>query len=90
MAIDEFEFTNRVGIEMWKLLMTRAEEELKGVAAQDKLTMLMGAALIPVASVLGPPVASAPDRAAARQSMLGLASKWLCNLLEPAVNPDKP
>ncbi len=90
MAVDEFEFSNRVGIEMWQLLMKRADAEAEDLTPKERLSILMGAALVSTASVLGPAVAGAPDREAARRNMVALASQWLGKLLEPAVNPRKP
>lgn len=84
MAVDEFEFMNRVGVEMWDLLMMRADEELEGVPPRERISILVSAALIPVASVWRVPLLAAPpaNRESACQQFLELTTKRLRHLLD--------
>jgi|GEM_PF-3104928 len=84
MAVDGFEFTNRVGVEMWELLMQRADRELEGVTPNERIGALVSAALIPLASVLRVPLLAAPpaNRASACAQFVELTTQRLQNLLD--------
>ena len=84
MAADGFEFMNRVGVEMWELLMQRADKELEGSTPKERISLLLSAALIPVASVLRVPLLAAPvpNRRAACKQFVELTTKRLQNLLD--------
>ncbi len=84
MAADGFEFMNRVGVEMWELLMQRADKELQGVTPNERISTLVSAALIPLASVLRVPLLAAPpdNRPSACAALVELTTKRLQNLLD--------
>lgn len=84
MGADGFEFMNRVGVEMWELLLARSDKELEGLNLNERLSAQLSAALIPLASALrGPLMAALPaNRAKACQQMVELTMKRLQNLLD--------
>ena len=84
MAVDAFDFMNRVGVEMWELLMLRADKELEGVSPNERISTLVSAALIPLASVLRVPLLAAPpaNRPSACAQMVELTTHRLQNLLD--------
>ncbi len=82
-AVDEFDFSNRVGNEMFELLRRRSLEQLRDES--DVFSAMMGAALIAMAEVLRRRIEDAPDRALAREKVVEFSAKWLHQLLEPVV-----
>jgi len=84
MADDGFDFMNRVGVEMWELLMQRADKELEGVSPNERISTLVSATLIPLASVLRVPLLAAPpaNRASACAQMVELTTQRLQHLLD--------
>ncbi len=79
MSEDLFEFSNRVGADLTTLLAERVKAELSQVSDQDRLTAMLGAALIATATVLRDPV----ERGWNADKAVGFCSSWLKELLEP-------
>ncbi len=79
MSEDLFEFSNRVGADLTTLLGERVKAELSQVSDQDRLTAMLGAALIATATVLRDPV----ERGWNADKAVGFCSSWLKELLEP-------
>jgi hypothetical protein len=69
--------------------MKRSDEELGGIAPTHQLRVQIGTALIPMASVLRKAILAADNRESACEDMVSITSKWLRNLLEPVVHPEK-
>ena len=78
-------FSNAVGGELTALLTARATAELGEVSERDRLTAMMGAALIAVAEVLRDPVEAGADV----DGLVDFASRWLRTLLEPVAAGDE-
>jgi hypothetical protein len=76
-----FEFTNGTARELVELLDRRANERL--AADADRLSALLGMALLVVAEVLRNPIEKAPDRGAAADQMVDSSARWLRKLLQP-------
>ena len=74
-----FEFSNRVGADLTALLDERVKAELSQVSDRDRLTAMLGAALIATATVLRDPV----ERGWNADKAVGFCSSWLKELLEP-------
>ncbi len=74
-----FEFSNRVGADLTALLDERVKAELSEVSDRDRLTAMLGAALIATATVLRDPV----ERGWNADSAASFCSSWLRELLEP-------
>ena len=74
-----FEFSNRVGADLTVLLDERVKAELSEVSDRDRLTAMLGAALIATATVLRDPV----ERGWNADKAVGFCSSWLKELLEP-------
>ncbi len=79
MSEDLFEFSNRVGADLTALLDERVKAELSEVSDRDRLTAMLGAALIATATVLRDPV----ERGWNADKAVGFCSSWLKELLEP-------
>ncbi len=79
MSEDLFEFSNRVGADLTAILAERVKAELSQVSDRDRLTAMLGAALIATATVLRDPV----ERGWSADKAVSFCSKWLKELLEP-------
>ncbi len=79
MSEDLFDFSNRVGVDLMVLLTERVKTELSQVSDQDRLTAMLGATLVAVATVLRDPV----ERGWSADKAVSFCSKWLRELLEP-------
>ncbi len=79
MSEDLFEFGNRVGADLTVLLTERVKAELSQISDQDRLTAMLGATLVTVATVLRDPV----ERGWSADKAVSFCSKWLRELLEP-------
>jgi hypothetical protein len=77
-------FFNRVGNELFSLLMRRAEEEMSEQAALSRATATLGAALIVVAEVLREPF----ERGGDADRLVDLSARWLRTLLSNAERPN--
>ena len=73
------DFSNRTGNELSRLLAQRALEELCEQSDFDRLTAMLGAALIAVAEVLREQIEKGSDVS----KLVDLSSRWLRVLLEP-------
>jgi len=78
------DFSNRVGNELYVLLMRRAEEEMSEHAALSRATATLGAALIVVAEVLREPF----ERGGDAEKLVDLSARWLRTLLSNSETPD--
>ena len=79
MSEDLLEFSNRVGADLTVLLTERVKAELSQLSDQDRLTAMLGATLVAVATVLRDPV----ERGWSADKAVSFCSKWLRELLEP-------
>jgi hypothetical protein len=73
------DFSNRTGNELSRLLAQRALEELCEQSDFDRLTAMLGTALIAVAEVLREQIEKGSDVS----KLVDLSSRWLRVLLEP-------
>jgi hypothetical protein len=78
------EFSNRAGDDLFRLLAQRASEELSEQSDFDRMTAMLGAALIAVAEVLREQVKRGSDAG----KLVDLSSRWLRTLLEPVAEKD--
>lgn len=76
-----FEFTNGTARELVELLGRRANERLAPDA--DRLSAVLGVALLVVAELLRDPIEEAADRGAAADQMVDFSARWLRKLLQP-------
>ena len=76
------DFSNRTGNELFRWLSQRALEELSGQSDFDRMTAMMGAALIAVAEVLRGSVEKGSDVG----KLVDLSARWLRTLLEPVAD----
>jgi len=76
------DFSNRTGNELFRWLSQRALEELSEQSDFDRMTAMMGAALIAVAEVLRGSVEKGSDVG----KLVDLSSRWLRTLLEPVAD----
>lgn len=81
MSDQPFDFTNRAGQEMFRLLVERADAELAGASGFDRYTAMLLASIIPVAEVLRDPTAKARDREHFLDDMTNFISRRLRDLL---------
>jgi hypothetical protein len=72
------DFSNRTGNELFHLLAQRALEELSEQSDFDRLTGMLGAALVAVAEVLRRQIEKGSDVG----RLIDLSSRWLRTLLE--------
>jgi hypothetical protein len=73
------EFSNRIGNELFRVLVQRALEKLPEKSDFERLTAMMGAALIVLAEVLRGPIEEGQDA----EKLIDVSSKWLREFLEP-------
>jgi hypothetical protein len=73
------EFSNRIGNELFRVLVQRALEKLPEKSDFDRLTAMMGATLIVLAEVLRGPIEEGQDA----EKLIDVSSKWLRKFLEP-------
>jgi hypothetical protein len=85
MGDQPLDFSNRVGQDLHRLLIERAQAELSGASGFDRYTAMLLASLIPVAEVLRDPVAQARDPDAMMDDMMDFIRRRLRNLLEPVL-----
>ena len=85
MSSDPFEFSNSVGSELSRVLAARAEAELAEISDADRMTAMLGAALIAVAEVLREPV----EQGVRLDSLMSFCDKWLRELLAPVSGDGK-
>ena len=78
------DFSNRIGSELFSLLVKRVSEELAEQSEHDRTTAILGAALIAVAEVLRIQIRQGSDVS----KLLDLSSRWLRILLEPVAGED--
>jgi len=78
---DAFDFTNNTAQELVELLARRADERLAPDA--DRLSAVLGAALLLVADVLRDPIQRAEDPRAVADHMVDFSARWLHKLLQP-------
>ncbi len=78
------DFSNRIGSELFSLLAKRASEELCEQSDRDRITAMLGAALISVAEVLRVQIKQGSDVS----KLVDLSSRWLRVLLEPVAGKD--
>ena len=76
------EFSNRVGVELYDMVVKRASEQLSGVSNFDTLTAMLGATLIATANVLRGPIEAGMDP----EEALNFSTRWLRTLLEPVLD----
>jgi hypothetical protein len=79
------DFSDSVGNELFRLLARRASEELSERSDFDRLTAMLGAALIVVAEVLRAPLEEGQDV----DPLIDFTSRWLRTLLKPVTDKDK-
>ena len=79
------DFSNRIGGELFALLGKRASEELTEQSDRDRLTAMLGAALIAVAELLRIQIEKGSDVS----RLVDFSSRWLRVLLEPVTDKDK-
>ncbi|MFN2598534.1 MAG: hypothetical protein ABR563_15285 [Pyrinomonadaceae bacterium] len=84
MGDKSFDFSNRTGQEMFRLLAQRALDELSDESGFDRYTTMLLASLIPVAEVLRDPVVKARDPDKFLDDMTVFISRRLRDLLQPA------
>ncbi len=73
------DFSNQIGNELFRVLVQRALEKLSQQSDLDRLTAMMGAALIVVAEVLRGPIEEGQDV----EKLIDVSSNWLRKFLEP-------
>lgn len=78
------DFSNQIGSELFSLLVKRASEELSEQSDRDRITAMLGAALIAVAEVLRVQIKQGSDVS----KLVDLSSRWLRVLLEPVAGED--
>jgi hypothetical protein len=78
------DFSNRTGNELFRWITQRALEELSEQSDFDRMTAMLGAALIAVAEVLRGSVEKGSDVG----KLVDLSSRWLRTLLEPVADKD--
>jgi hypothetical protein len=78
------DFSNRIGNELFSLLAKRASEELSEQSDHDRITAILGAALIAVAEVLRKQIDEGSDEG----RLIDLCSRWLRVLLEPVAGKE--
>ncbi len=78
------DFSNQIGSELFSLLVKRASEELSEQSDRDRITAMLGAALIVVAEVLRVQIKQGSDVS----KLVDLSSRWLRVLLEPVAGED--
>ncbi len=78
------DFSNRIGNELFSLLAKRASEELSEQSDHDRITAMLGAALIAVAEVLRVQIKQGSDV----NKLVDLSSRWLRILLEPVAGKE--
>jgi hypothetical protein len=78
------DFSNRTGNELFRWITQRALEELYEQSDFDRMTAMLGAALIAVAEVLRGSVEKGSDVG----KLVDLSSRWLRTLLEPVADKD--
>jgi hypothetical protein len=78
------DFSNRIGNELFNLLVERVLEELPEQSDHDRTTAMLGAALIAVAEVLRIQIKQGSDVS----KLVDLSSRWLRTLLEPVAGED--
>jgi hypothetical protein len=79
------DFSDNVGEELFRLLTLRASEELSERSDSDRLTAMLGAALIVVAEVLRAPA----EKAQTIDPLIDFTSRWLRTLLKPVTDKDQ-
>ena len=85
MSDQSFDFPNRAGQELFRVLVERADAELSGASGFDRYTAMLLASIIPVAEVLRDPVAQARDPEHMLDDMTDFISRRLRDLLAPAL-----
>ena len=88
MAVDEMEFADRVGGEMYFLLNQRENTDFKDASTDEKERIRLFASLIVTAEALRPYIelgATAEKRAALADDLVKLLTKQWRFLLEPVV-----
>jgi hypothetical protein len=79
------DFSDSVGVELSNLLERRASEQLSKQSDFDRLTAMLGAALIVVAEVLRAPLEQGQDA----DPLIDFTSRWLRTLLKPVTDKNK-
>lgn len=80
------EFSNSVGLELFRALRQRASEQLSAESDDDRDAAMLGAALIVVAELLREPA----EKATNIDPLIDFTTRWLRMLLKPVTDKGTP